>query len=241
METERPKMFTEKTIYRTQKLPEAENDLFSRSTSSQLNRPKLGESRGSNRLRGSDSFLNKSSARGHRSNSAKPIAKNADEDLDWQSLGAKIEDWFGYAKTPDQKVVYKFLNNLQSEEDNMSVYSERSSSAVPIPHDRTQSLEDILDNLKKYRHKFNKSPSKSAKPMKPNGNLPNLKAESSNNLDGMFESSTWRVMRHLKSADIRSKYPLPKANPDYHFRNATIFQVAGRAPKSTFLLHPDWV
>ncbi len=57
----------------------------------------------------------------------------------------------------------------------------------------------------------------------------------------MFESSTWRVMRHLKSADIRNKYPLPKANPDYHFRNATIFHVAGRPPKSTFLLHPDWV
>ena len=48
-------------------------------------------------------------------------------------------------------------------------------------------------------------------------------------------------MRHLKSADIRNKYPLPKANPDFHFRNATIFQTVGRPPKSTFLLHPDWV
>ena len=64
---------------------------------------------------------------------------------------------------------------------------------------------------------------------------------STDNLNKAFESSTWRVMRHLKSADIRNKYPLPKANPDYHFRNATIFHTAGRAPKSTFLLHPDWV
>jgi hypothetical protein len=60
-------------------------------------------------------------------------------------------------------------------------------------------------------------------------------------LKNNFESSTWRVMRHLRSADIRNKYPLPKANPDYHFRNATVFHTAGRAPKSTFLLHPDWV
>ena len=73
--------------------------------------------------------------------------------------------------------------------------------------------------------------------------LPNVAGKDGKNedLDQMFESSTWRVMRHLKSADIRNKYPLPKANPDYHFRNATVFQVAGRAPKSTFLLHPDWV
>lgn len=128
--------------------------------------------------------------------------------------------------------------------------------------DRAQSLEDILHNLKKYRTKFaqrranhhqqrslnnnsnntnayvNKEGSKSA-------TLPRLACKcggiSNENLNRVFESSTWRVMRHLKSADIRNKYPLPKANPDYHFRNATIFQTAGRPPKSTFLLHPDWV
>lgn len=62
--------------------------------------------------------------------------------------------------------------------------------------------------------------------------------------EGMYramESSTWRVMRHLRSADIRNKYPLPQANPDYHFRNSTVFVTAGRPPKATFLLHPDWV
>ena len=136
--------------------------------------------------------------------------------------------------------MYKFLNNLQHEDDSVSVMSERPDSSAPYTHnDRTQSLEDILDNLKKYRSKFNKSTAVSAKPVR--STLPNLKAESTDNLNKMFESSTWRVMRHLKSADIRNKYPLPKANPDYHFRNATIFQTAGRAPKSTFLLHPDWV
>jgi hypothetical protein len=75
--------------------------------------------------------------------------------------------------------------------------------------------------------------------------LPILGADNSKNnpqnMNRLFESSTWRVMRHLKSADIRNKYPLPKANPDYHFRNATIYQTVGRPPKSTFLLHPDWV
>jgi hypothetical protein len=48
-------------------------------------------------------------------------------------------------------------------------------------------------------------------------------------------------MRHIRSADIRNKYPLPKANPDKYFRNSTVFHVAGRVPASTFLLHPEWV
>lgn len=151
----------------------------------------------------------------------------------------------------DQKVVYKFLNNLHRDDDQESQFSDyRSESQCPsvASHVKTQSLEDILDNLKKYRHKFHRQAggAKSAKPhaMRATSGLPNVHDKKGNNqpdLEQRFESSTWRVMRHLKSADIRSKYPLPKANPDYHFRNATIFHVAGRAPKSTFLLHPDWV
>lgn len=194
------------------------------------------------------------------------------DNIDWHHLGEKIEDWFGYAKTPgkypsknsltldflfiylnylyssDQKVVYKFLNNLHRDDDQDSQVSEyRPDSQCPsvATHVKTQSLEDILDNLKKYRQKFHRQEgSKSAKPhgMHPRSALPKVHDKKDQaNLEQRFESSTWRVMRHLKSADIRSKYPLPKANPDYHFRNATIFHVAGRAPKSTFLLHPDWV
>lgn len=120
--------------------------------------------------------------------------------------------------------------------------SDRAQSCVSASQqvDKTQSLEDILTNLKKYRQRFNRAGSKTARPARVQSGLPNLN-KPAKDLNGMFESSTWRVMRHLKSADIRNKYPLPKANPDYHFRNATVFHTAGRPPKSTFLLHPDWV
>jgi len=130
-----------------------------------------------------------------------------------------------------------------NDEDASSVASAggHSSAASPAATDKVQSLEDILANLKKYRHKFNRAQtSKTATRPPSDAHLPSVD-RSRKDLNAMFESSTWRVMRHLKSADIRNKYPLPKANPDYHFRNATIFHTAGRPPKSTFLLHPDWV
>jgi hypothetical protein len=57
----------------------------------------------------------------------------------------------------------------------------------------------------------------------------------------LYDQSSFRTMRHLKTADIKAKYPLPHANPEYHFRNATVFNTCGRPPKATFLLHPDWV
>ena len=105
--------------------------------------------------------------------------------------------------------------------------------------------------IKRYRNKFSRKGSHSSLPKiaksannnnnATNGSNKDLLTMSNELLKNNFESSTWRVMRHLRSADIRNKYPLPKANPDYHFRNATIFHTAGRAPKSTFLLHPDWV
>ena len=77
-----------------------------------------------------------------------------------------------------------------------------------------------------------------ARQLRDNFTCTTLDKEMSNRV---LESTTWRVMRHLRSADIRSKYPLPKANPDFHFRNSTIFVAAGRPPRATFLLHPDWV
>lgn len=240
MDVDRPKPFTEKTIFRTQKFPEDDAN-SSRCSSGNLNmRPKIS------RTRGSAQELNHEFMKA-RGGSATPYRNNrlnqSQDNVDWTQLGDKIEDWFGHAKTPDQRVVYRFLRNIHKDDDCGSVMSERPESSITPAHiDKTQSLEDILDNLKKYRSKFNRaSACKSAKPVRSQG-LPNLKKDGKNeNLDQMFESSTWRVMRHLKSADIRSKYPLPKANPDYHFRNATIFQTAGRAPKSSFLLHPDWV
>lgn len=147
-------------------------------------------------------------------------------------------------------MVYKFLRNLKEDDeiDRESIMSVSLNNGKLS--DKAQSLEDILQNLKKYRHKFNTNTSeqcqcrkscscKQARRENAKSALPRKSSEQ--NLNRMFESSTWRVMRHLKSADIRNKYPLPKANPDYHFRNATIFTTAGRPPKSTFLLHPDWV
>lgn len=87
----------------------------------------------------------------------------------------------------------------------------------------------------RYRHKFHRpSHSRSAA-------LPKITARSNSKLNNLFESSTWRVMRHIRSVDVRNKYPLPKANPDEYFRNSTVFHVAGRVPNSTFLLHPEWV
>ena len=85
--------------------------------------------------------------------------------------------------------------------------------------------------LYRYRNKFQQD-------KETNQGLPKLKRSE---LPQLYESSTWRVMRHIRSADIRNKYPLPKANPDCYFRNSTVFHVAGRVPKSTFLIHPEWV
>lgn len=242
-----PKPFREKTLYRTsQKFDE--DDISSQCGSSvsarAMNaRPKLSRSRASAHQLNAMGRANTAGA-GRGANKL----NRSQDNIDWHHLGEKIEDWFGYAKTPDQKVVYKFLNNLHRDDDQDSQVSEyRPDSQCPsvATHVKTQSLEDILDNLKKYRQKFHRQEgSKSAKPhgMHPRSALPKVHDKKDQaNLEQRFESSTWRVMRHLKSADIRSKYPLPKANPDYHFRNATIFHVAGRAPKSTFLLHPDWV
>ncbi len=150
-------------------------------------------------------------------------------------------------QTIDQKIVYKFLKDIKDEEYDRTdgASSIVTTASTNIFENKAQSLEDILDNLKKYRSKFNRS-TKSGhhnnnSKSRANTSLPKLKDDFINNsyLDlnkkdlnnHIFESSTWRVMRHLKSADIRNKYPLPKANPDFHFRNATIFHTCGRPPK----------
>ena len=147
----------------------------------------------------------------------------------------------------DQKVVYHFLKNIKNEgrADTQSVLSDGSELS-----EKAQNLEDILNNLKRYRTraKKNKRALKStADLVDVNGNSGQDHCKCCRNLtdkqtyDDLYMQSSFRTMRHLKTADIRNKYPLPKANPDYHFRNATIFNTVNRPPKSTFLLHPDWV
>ncbi len=66
-------------------------------------------------------------------------------------MGEKIEDWFEYAKTPEQKVVYRFLKDIKDEEyENNNRDINSAMSADSAVSDKAQSLEDILDNLKKY-------------------------------------------------------------------------------------------
>lgn len=177
----------------------------------------------------------------------KELAKKGDH-VDWASLGDKIEDWFIDHEAPEQKIVYKFLKDLRSEgRPDSSAFSDSSELS-----EKAQNLEDILSNLRKYRSK-----AKKLKQLKSKYDLPNNCANGGsgeiqhcqccrNCIDkdlyrDLYDKSSFRTMRHLKSSDIRNKYPLPKANPDYHFRNSTVFLTAGRPPKSTFLIHPDWV
>lgn len=272
---ENTNQFSEKTIFRTsQKYATKESNSISRCSTASYED-------------GSASRSQTNSARRHNIRS-KRQQQQRNENVDWENLGVKIEDWFDGAKTPDQRIVYRFLKDLKDEERERE---ERVLSAATSYYhninDKAQSLEDILNNLKKYRNKFPTNGNgktqmslvdhQSAGPAvngvsssksRASTSLPKLKnkrnslnnsyhdelldqlsfANNSNQNNGgsnknnqIFESSTWRVMRHLKSADIRNKYPLPKANPDTHFRNATIFHTCGRPPKSTFLLHPDWV
>lgn len=243
--------FAEKTVFRSQKFPELNEglnkskdfDACSRCSSSIYPLSAGGNT--------SPVFNKKSANCRHNSvcykckqDEAKKAAKSGKkrENLDWDDLGEKIEDWFEQSKTPDQKVVYRFLKDIKNEDEERNIQSAMSATDSNIS-DKAQSLEDILDNLKKYRSKFNRKNSRAQTSQLPKiaNNKKDLLNMSTDNLKHNFESSTWRVMRHLRSADIRNKYPLPKANPDYHFRNATTFYVAGRVPKSTFLLHPDWV
>ena len=169
--------------------------------------------------------------------------------VDWNNLNEKIEDWFEVAKTPEQKIVYKFLKEIKDEKyhDDQSCVTSMADTYEEVDNN-VQSLEDILDNLKKYRKRFarHRTNSRDARRATPANNGPShlrsdLLTHYPDQLDKAFESSTWRVMRHVKSADIRNKYPLPKANPDYHFGLSSHFFTAGSAPKSTFLIHPDWV
>ncbi len=203
----------------------------------------------------------------HRPRTHHPMKQHGKARVDWNSLDEKIQDWFSYAKTPEQRVVYRFLKDLNEDEVEDDVLSIQSTNHSLLS-DRAQSLEDILNNLKQYRSKF-ASQARREKLKKvdhnSNNNFPKLDQNSHGNDNNprpnritvkhclsdsteklnlnhqAFESSTWRVMRQFRSADIRNKYPLPKANPDSHFRNNTIFFTANRPPKSTFLLHPDWV
>jgi hypothetical protein len=176
----------------------------------------------------------------------------------WNDLNEKIENWFDEHDVADQKIVYRFLKDLKYDDIEQRPPSSVLSGASSTISEQAQNLEDILNNLKRYKRRFNKKSNQRSKT-----ELGPVKSASSYELcypqaskqqqlqskckcltvkeNDLYMSSSFRTMRHLKSSDIRNKYPLPKANPDFHFRNATVFMTCGRPPKSTYLLHPDWV
>ena len=100
------------------------------------------------RARGTPSQMNRGGKPAHRKDNR---FKNASQtDVDWNNLNDKIEDWFEVAKTPEQRIVYKFLKEIKDEkyEDQSCIASVAGS--LDENGQNVQSLEDILDNLKKY-------------------------------------------------------------------------------------------
>jgi hypothetical protein len=77
-----------------------------------------------------------------------PFNNQEDATVNWSNLGERIEDWFVEAKSPEQKVVYRFLKNLKSEDRTDGKNSVISNSSDQS--DKASNLEDVLTNLKKF-------------------------------------------------------------------------------------------
>lgn len=71
-------------------------------------RPKLSRSRASAHQLNAMGRANTATAAGRAANKL----NKSQDNLDWHHLGEKIEDWFGYAKTPG-KLASKALNNIR--------------------------------------------------------------------------------------------------------------------------------
>lgn len=131
---------------------------------------------------------------------------------DWTQVGNKIETWFEKARTPDQRVVYNFLEQINTEQDK------------ELDASNGKSLDDILNNLKKYRARFNSS-------------------NNSKKFHRAFESTSWRVMRHPSGAPRQfSRFnPVFGDDASRDFRISSVFTTTEPRIGSTFLLHPNWV
>ncbi|CAF1209914.1 unnamed protein product [Rotaria sp. Silwood1] len=136
---------------------------------------------------------------------------------DWTNVGDKIENWFETARTPDQRVVYNFLEKINN--NNQGKELDRTFDST-----QGKSLDEILDNLKKYRARFN-----SSRPQK--------------NFQRAFESTSWRVMRHPSATPRQfSRYNAVYGDDaSRDFRIGTVFTTTEPRIGSTFLLHPGWV
>jgi hypothetical protein len=86
----------------------------------------------------------------HRNNNRFKQTNN-NNSVNWNELGNKIEDWFEYAPTPEQKTVYRFLKEIKNDDDDdrQSISSSIATNSDDIDRKKTESLEQILDNLKR--------------------------------------------------------------------------------------------
>ncbi|CAF1098472.1 unnamed protein product [Rotaria sordida] len=137
--------------------------------------------------------------------------------VDWTNVGDKIENWFETAHTPDQRVVYNFLEKI-------NINDQEKELDRTLDSARGRSLDDILNNLKKYRARFNSS-------------------RSQNKFQRSFESTSWRVMRHPSTTPRQfSRYNAVYGDDaSRDFRIGTVFTTTEPRIGSTFLLHPGWV
>ena len=92
MESDKPNQFREKNIYRTHKSP-FDEDFARNSSGNFLNRPKMSRTGSAHQLNRSGSAITPQNLRNSKFNQSQ-------ENINWTDLGEKIEDWFGYAKTP---------------------------------------------------------------------------------------------------------------------------------------------
>ncbi|CAF3298980.1 unnamed protein product, partial [Rotaria sp. Silwood2] len=135
--------------------------------------------------------------------------------VNWSNMGGKIETWFEKARTPDQKVVYNFLEQINNEENKKKEKIMEETNA--------KNLDDVLDSLKKYQARFN-SPRPRSK------------------FTSAFESSSWRVMRHPTTSYQFSRYNAAygdEASRDLYV--GSILAPTNPRVRSTFLIHPSWV
>ncbi|CAF0810666.1 unnamed protein product [Rotaria sordida] len=132
--------------------------------------------------------------------------------VNWSNMVGKIGTWFEKARTPDQKVVYNFLEQINNEQ------TEKTTEAT-----NAKNLDDVLNSLKKYQTRFN-----SPRPR--------------NKFTREFESSSWRVMRHPTISYQFSRYNAAygdEASRDLYL--GSIYAQTNPRIRSTFLIHPNWV
>jgi hypothetical protein len=144
-----------------------------------------------------------------------PLFKSSS--VDWTNVGDKIETWFEKAKTPDQRVVYNFLEQINTDQEKKDL--ERTLDSA-----QGKGLDDILNNLKKYRTRFNS-------------------ARSPRKFNRVFESTSWRVMRHaaVPSRQFNHFNTLHGDDASRDFHISSVFTRTEPRIGSTFLLHPNWV